>query len=71
MKDITNELNVYKDFDLDELKKPVESDAVEFAEWKDKEYPCKFYKGYAKHNSTEWFTIQQLYEQFKQLKKQD
>ena len=38
--------------------------AVNFSEWKDKEYPCKWFEKYGKHNSTEWFTIDELYEMF-------
>lgn len=38
--------------------------AVNFSKWKDKEYPCKWFDKYGKHNSTEWFTTEELYELF-------
>ena len=52
----------------DSLKEQADKLVVEFSEWKDKEYPCMWYSKYAKPNSSEWFTIQQLYELFKQSK---
>lgn len=38
---------------------------VNFTKWKDKEYPCKWFDKYGKHNSNEWFTIEELYEMFR------
>lgn len=38
-----------------------EKEAIEFTEWKDKEYPCKLFNKYGKHNSVQWFTIKELY----------
>jgi len=38
---------------------------INFTKWKDKEYPCKWFDKYGKHNSPEWFTIEELYELFR------
>lgn len=57
-----------------DLQKPVESDAVEFAEWFEKSgwIKCSDNGMYYSTNFTEYFgkyIIRELYEQFKQLKK--
>lgn len=38
--------------------------AINFSKWKDKEYPCKWFDKYGKHNEAQWLTIEELYDRF-------
>jgi len=67
LKELTNyttDLELY----CEQLEAEKEKDAIEFSEWKDKEFPCKMFDKYAKERFAPYNSIQELYKQFKASK---